>query len=355
MLIPLGTLLWQKKRMILFLTGLAAAGSVIISLLLPNYYKATTTFYVASTDVTQPYKLFGASEISYFGTTEDIDRVLTFANSNQLVDHLIDSFQLFDHYEIDPNQPKAHFKLRKIFLKHYEVIKNKFNAVDLSFEDKDREFAAQVANAARDQIDALSQRLTRENLQQQSQIVRNTINEKNRELTTLNDSLLRLRQQYGIFNTLSQSEALTSERTSASSLLAKEQARVKLLESNPDIAPDTLMLAKAAVAGYRAQVQALDGQINTFNAGVSQTMAMDDYVEKVQNQLGYDRIRLEQIQSVLNAETPGIYVVERAEIPLEKSKPKRSILVIAATLLTFLLAALGSILHHQLKTYLRNL
>lgn len=84
-------------------------------------------------------------------------------------------------------------------------------------------------------------------------------------------------------------------------------------------------------------------------------MAMDDYVEKVQNQLGYDRIRLEQIQSVLTAQSPGIYVVEHAETPLEKSKPKRSVLVIAATMLTFLLASLGTVVHHQLKVYLKEL
>jgi len=178
MLIPLGKLLWQKKRLIILLTVLAGAGSVLISLLLPNYYKASTTFYVASTDVTQPYKLFGASEISYFGKPEDIDRVLTFANSYQLVDQLIDTFQLLDHYEINVEQPKARFKVRKTFFKHYEVLKNKFNAIELSFEDKDREFAARVANVARDLIDELSRRMTEENLQQQAQIVRNTINEK---------------------------------------------------------------------------------------------------------------------------------------------------------------------------------
>ena len=355
MLIPLGKLLWQKKRLIILLTVLAGAGSVVISLLLPNYYKASTTFYVASTDVTQPYKLFGASEISYFGKPEDIDRVLTFANSYQLVDQLIDTFQLFDHYEINPDQPKARFKVRKTFLKHYEVLKNKFNAIELSFEDKDREFAAQVANVARDLIDGLSRRMTEENLEQQAQIVRNTISEKNSELVLLNDSLAKLREEFGIYNTLSQSEALTSELTTASSLLAKENARVKIMEKSQGIKKDSLSLAKALVAGYQAQVQELNAQISRFNNGVSRTMAMDDYVEKVQNQLGYDRIRLEQIQSVLTAQSPGIYVVEHAETPLEKSKPKRSVLVIAATMLTFLLASLGTVVHHQLKVYLKEL
>ena len=106
-----------------------------ISLLKPNYYKATTSFYAASQDLLNPDKIFGKSnnEMYYFGNTYDIDRILTVGTSSEMTETLIREFNLYDHYDIDPEKPKGRDKIRKRFHEHYSIKKTKFDAVELSF------------------------------------------------------------------------------------------------------------------------------------------------------------------------------------------------------------------------------
>ncbi|MEL6862808.1 MAG: hypothetical protein AAFP19_00245, partial [Bacteroidota bacterium] len=46
--------IFRWKKPIIYICGIAAVGSVLISLLLSNYYESTTLFYAASPDLAKP-------------------------------------------------------------------------------------------------------------------------------------------------------------------------------------------------------------------------------------------------------------------------------------------------------------
>ncbi|MFN3940489.1 MAG: hypothetical protein ACK4IY_07860, partial [Chitinophagales bacterium] len=73
---------WKKP--ILITTAIAAVGSALISwFFLPNYYKSSVNFYPANPVMTDRQVLYsnslGEIEIDYFGSTSDVDRILTIA------------------------------------------------------------------------------------------------------------------------------------------------------------------------------------------------------------------------------------------------------------------------------------
>ena len=134
---------WRKP--ILLVTALAVIGTAVISLFLPNYYEAKTVFYAASSDRLRPELLYSNDiSIPLYGNQNDIDRLLSIGESRDLVDFVIDSFKLFEHYNITPDNERARYNLEQTFLSHYTIKKNKLDAIEIIFEDKDKAFALQL-------------------------------------------------------------------------------------------------------------------------------------------------------------------------------------------------------------------
>ena len=93
-------IIWGKRKTILQWTALVFICSALLSLLLKNYYQATTTFYPASLDLSKPDQLFGHSthEMDFYGSSQDLDRLLTICHSNEIKDQLVRNFNLYQHY-----------------------------------------------------------------------------------------------------------------------------------------------------------------------------------------------------------------------------------------------------------------
>ena len=109
---------FRWKKPILSLCIAAGIGSIIISLCLPNYYQSFTTYYVASPDQIMPDPVGSRlKEKELYGKSEDRDRNLSIAQSSELINFMIDSFNLYEHYDIDPTHEKGASKVRKRFLK----------------------------------------------------------------------------------------------------------------------------------------------------------------------------------------------------------------------------------------------
>src|SRR5687768_3469503 len=96
-LLPLIGTLYPWRRRILQVTLAAFLLSIVFSLLMKDYFRAKTVFYAASQDLFKPEKVFGGAthEMYYYGSGEDIDRILTIGNSSEVLDYLIDSFDLW--------------------------------------------------------------------------------------------------------------------------------------------------------------------------------------------------------------------------------------------------------------------
>lgn len=337
--------LFRWKKAIMSICLITAIGTILYCLSMDNYYQTTTVFYAANHDLAKPDPLgnMGRNK-NYYGTGEDLDRILTIAESNEVADYLISRFNLYEHYEIDSTAEKGEFWVKGIFRKNYTVIKTRYEAIEVAVEDKDPKLAAAIANAAREQINAVAQRAVKGSQEQQIAATQNNIKQKVVDIKILKDSLNTLRNTYRIFNPATQSRDLPELMTKRESKLAYESARLNKLKTYPRVNQDTVMAVEGRISGLQSEIKLLEGQIKKFSEGFSDVEVIYRMHQLLKDQLGFDQQRLQQLKSAYENDFTAIHLIEQARVPIVKSRPKRSIIVVGAIFLAFVLSALGVLL-----------
>lgn len=338
--------LYRRRKLLLYAFLLTCVGSAVISLLLPVYYQASTIFLSASPDQAKPGVLFGgnSAQLNYYGSTTDTERLLTLAESNELLEFLIDSFDLYPHYDINSDHPKAAFLIRRKLKSLYSVVKTKRDAVALQVEDRDAELAARMANAAREKIGQMALSLVRSAQTKAVQAFESEMAAKERELSIFADSLQRFRQQYGIYNMTAQSENLTTLYAEAISELADNRSRLETLEGSPAIPKDTLAYMRATVGGLEQKLAVIQSEMNRYNEGVYKMNFYERQYYDINEALSALKLRRKEYGATLSADTPALILVESAETPLVKSRPQRSLLVLLSGGVALFLSVFGILL-----------
>ncbi len=332
--------LFKWKKQIITVCVIAAIGAVVISLFLDNYYLSYTTFYAASPDQALPEPVgIATGERDYYGESEDMDRILTIAESNDVANFLINKFKLFEHYDIDSTHKFAAFNVSKVFRSHYNVKKTKYDAIEIAVEDKDPNMAAAMTNAAREKVSEIAQGIIKGGQDIKIKTLRTTIDDKVKYVTELNDSMQVIRKYYGVYNTLTQSEGLAKQISQVESRRARESARRGILASkNRAMWRDTIAMIDAMVSGMDQQLLKLNSMLDQFNQGVGQVELLEQIHEEASEQLSLDQERLKQLEAKRNSYINTIFLVEKGEVPLRKSRPKRSIICLAAVFIAFILS-----------------
>jgi len=278
--------IYRWRKAIILTTILGAALSVGISLMLPEYFKSTTTFYAASPDLNKPERLFGDSEASYnfYGSDADIDRIRTIAESSNLVNFMVDSFDLYTNYELNPSDLKSQFYVQETFRGAYDVTRTEYDAVQITVEDKSPELAASMSNAARDWIEKISKKLIKESQIKQLNIYKSTIQDQNKSIATLEKEISEINKKYGNLSATSYSEGSTK--------YGNFQTRLEQLATD-------------------------------------QSKLEDKY---------------NKLQSAYNTDVPALHIIEKAKVPVIKSRPVRWLLVVTSTMAAFAFSLLGALL-----------
>lgn len=333
---------------------IALLGSIGIALWMDTYYKATTIFYPSNQDLSKPELIFGGmSKVTeYFGGDKDVDRILEIASSNELVDYMINRFGLFKHYDIDSASHEGRYWARLKFRDLYVVQKNRNDAIELTMEDTDPQMASDMANAAREKIDELAQQLTKDSQAKLIAAFDANIKRKTAELIRLGDSVRIVQNRYKIYSGGEQGNQLSRQLTRAEEDIARNSARLEVLDGNPLIPLDTIEYIKANLRGASRQRQMLlspneksgNLTIKNYNDGVSAVAIANDLHNQARKQLSFDLERYNQILAAYNTNIPSVQIVEMAEPPLMKNRPRRSIIVVGAVLAAFLFTLFAAFL-----------
>lgn len=338
--------LFRWKKPILYLCLAAGIISAIVVMLVPVYYQAATVFFVASPDQSKPELIFGNTQLEpeIYGNESDIDRLLTIAEGNELVEFLIDTFQLYQHYDIDTANAKAPYYIKLKFFNLYSVQKTKRDAIQLTVEDKDRTLAREITRAAREKINSIAQQLVKASQEKKIRTYEASIKSKEDLLHAIGDSLMRLRSIYGIFNTLAQSEILTTQLTSSQGKLAFTRARLEKLETTANVKQDTLTKLRSQVSGLEQQTDTLSAKLKLFNEGVAEVEIFNSQYKEATQALSEEQEKLKQYRATFNANIPALILVEEAELPIIKSRPRRTLIVLASVAIAFFFGVIGVLL-----------
>ena len=348
-LVPVIQTLYRWRKSILGFTIVAAVVSVVISLLLPVYFQSNTIFYAASPDLGKPEKMFGmtSTDMQYYGSDDDVDRILSLAQSSALQNFLIDSFDLFEYYELERSSTAARSKVQKQLSDDLTIMRNEQDALELSMVHKDPKTAAAIALAARNFIENYVIELGRSSQRRVIDVFQNSIAEKKSEMDRYADTLSYIRNHYGIFDPESQGEILATIIAETESNLQEADARYRSLKSTGLISADTLALVQAEVQGLREKMNSLMSSDQSrvasmvkYNAGLNDYLYFDQLYRTLKSDLAGEQRRLNYYKSAVDASPPGIHLIEEAQVPEKKYSPVRSLIVIGSTLGAFLFSIL---------------
>ena len=338
---------WFKA--IFIVCTLVVIGTVVITLNMDNYFKSTTIFYAASSDLSKPSPIGGFEvDMDYYGIDADVDRILSIAKSMELSSKMIEEFNLADHYEINTNTDKGKYKVYQRFNKLYKANKNKFDAIEISVEDKDAELAAKMANRARDLVSEYAQRLVKGSQDLIIDKYENNISSKEIELDSLNNKIEEVKTEYGIYDTENQGQVLAELLASTQNRTIFVNAKAELFKESA--LQDSIDYYSSLKNSINKQLKSIRGQINSFNKGISKVVTLEQEQEEFGLQLSLDKERLKQLRSAKDSRFSAIHLVENADTPLVKSRPKRSILVIGAAMISFFFCLLAALIAEKLRS-----
>jgi uncharacterized protein involved in exopolysaccharide biosynthesis len=335
-LLSLISILYHWRKPVLFFTLFSGIASIGVTLLLPDFYKAEADFLAVSPEQSRPENLFGGSEyVRYYGGEEDIDRLLILGSSKALADQVIDSFQLYRHYRINPSHPKARFKVRKKFTSYYEVEKTDRDAISINMEDKDPVLAAKMVQYIGYLIDEKAKQLIKDGYSKMIASLNSGITEKQFEIKMLSDSLGKIRQKYSLFNTKTQSEIISEQFDVVKSEYIRTTAKLEKLKTGGTIPKDTIQYIEAEGQGLKVQLDTLEKRVAMLNEGQLTLNELEvryySYIEQISQQ----KQRLKLLYSAQNANIPALLEMESVEVPLMKSRPRRTLIVSGVTLGAF--------------------
>lgn len=338
--------LGKWKKHILITTVAVAILSAIGSLLMPNYYESSTTFYAAHPDLGRPEPVGEGSGISKFvyGTNDDLDRLFSIANSSELRNMIVAKHNLYDHYKIDSTSRKGPAKMAKKFNKLYNTTKTKYDAMTISMEDTDPELARDIVGTAREALSVKAQELVKLAQSKTLESSATAIKAQEEASKEINKELLILKRTFGIYDSESQGEVLAEMITSTASTLDQRIAQLAALKRSPAARRDSISKISALVEGLKQKKASLLAADSLYASGIMEVLTLEQSHIRLSDELSLEKERYKKLQSSYDNSFVALHIVEQEEVPVEKSRPRRSLIVIGLTLLAFLLSCLAVLL-----------
>lgn len=343
---------WKRRKKIIWVTGVVTIMTALLSLLLPNIFQSKAIIFPANPGSTSRDVLFGGNSNDYvFGGAEDMDRVLSISNSKELEDLVIHKLNLSEYYDIDPSSKNGVHRVQTLFKENYAAQKNEFGVIEITFLDKDPEFAALGANTAVESIDELIGAIIVNNREQVLDIYRDKLVEGSKLINILTDSLTHIRNEYSIFSAYSQGEQIGEIITSTTTSLSTEQAKLNELAKMNVSKRDTAYInTRTRLAGLKERYELMtsDSSSSAFNLknfarGFELVMSLDEEKVALVKDHALSTMYYQQLQATIDTKVPSIFVLEKASPASRKHKPKRSLLVIGALFISFFLSLLAAI------------
>ncbi len=182
------------------------AGS-ILSMVAPRSYVAETIFLLKNpvyADRNNVYS-YEAKFLDYLGNDEDIERLIAMASSDSLLQSVISTMHLASVYHFDSTDPEDTERLKKYFRSRLEVRQNKHRSIVLTYKDTDPIRAAAIADLCVVRLESSFRGFYNGMRRNMHASVMNKIHQEDSLIAMLTDSLIKLRELYGIYDVISPS------------------------------------------------------------------------------------------------------------------------------------------------------
>jgi capsular polysaccharide biosynthesis protein len=207
-LIDIVQTLQRRFRYILIISLIAAILAAIAYLMRSKKYRATATFFISNPLYVDRTNLFRGEQsqfIDYFGSENDVDKIVAIANSDSLARRVIHAQNLGEAYKLDASKQEELAQLVSIFHSKYEAKRTENSTMDISYTDVDPKRAAAVANEVTNAIAAIYSGYYSNIRSHIEASLQKKIRETDSAIVKMTDTLSALRERFGIYDIISPS------------------------------------------------------------------------------------------------------------------------------------------------------
>lgn len=299
-----------KWRKVLLTTSLLAfVSSLVFSYFIEDKFESSVILFPSTTTSISRALLndenYKEKDFLEFGEEEEAEQMIQILKSDEIRQHIIDKYDLMNHYTINPESEYRKTKLNKEYDKNIDFFRTKFMSVKIEVLDKDPEYAAKIANEIALMYDQVRNRMLKKVAIQGLEIVEGQFNGLSNEIDRMEDTLNMIRA-LGVQDYETQVEVLSDQYGAA-------------LVNNNNKAADIIKNKLDTLSKYGGK-----------------------YLSLVQ-QLEYEREKLSDLRKIyseakVNAQSTidQKFVVNKAQVAERATYPLRWLIVSVSTLATFL-------------------
>ena len=383
-------ILWRKKRFVAKNVVIVAVASVIIALLLPKWYSSEATilssgagrFNILSSISPIPISDFGLSSIS-----EDINTFIAILNSRSVKEYMVKKFDLVNRYD----EKDLEFAM-VAFEDKMELEVTEEGTLKISVIDKKPEIAKAMVVELLTKLDSVNQQLGMDKGRFNREFLEQRLNETKTDLAIAEIRLKDFQEKTGIIDIVSQISAqyeaygqiYIQEMQAYGQLYNQEMiayTELYSLKAQTDIqlnvSKATLNPNNPAVKRYEIMLNEQEKQLDLITSSLDkQLLDIILGLEKIEGKnlinelehlptminfdnfpvLGMENARLIRELTIQNTllelllpqyETarleeskniPTLQVIDEPKVAINKTKPIRSLIVIASVIMAFLLS-----------------
>ena len=381
-------LFWKSRKFIFKNVIIVTLSAIIISLLLPKWYASKAVvlssgagqFNFLSSIAPIPVADFGLSTIN-----EDINNFIAILQSRTVKEYMVNKFNLIDRYK----QRDIEYAI-EAFEEKIELEVTEEGTLEITIIDKDPLIAKEMVNEVLFMLDQINQSIGMEAGKYNREFLENRININKKDLEKAELALKTFQEKTGIIDLVAQlsstmqmsAQAYNSIFEAYTALYAKKietetelaVAKTTLSNNNPTIMQLEKLLNEQTIQLDQLMIR-LDeklqyllsnispAQIDTipniefsvsFNTLPSLGLENARLIREVELQSTIQEILIPQFEQAKLEETkniPTLQIIDKPKVALNKTKPKRSLIVIGSTIMSFLMSLIFVYTDHRTKGF----
>ena len=356
----------REKSLILRATAAAAVLSAAIALLLPGIYTAKAVILPPEEDHSglNAMAIGALAELSSGGSGGGLGGALGLKNSSDIyigilksrsvADALIQRFSLKEQYDTD-----TLVATREALAKQVSITSDTDGLIRIVFDDEEAKRAADIANAYVDELEKLTRRIAITEAAQRRLFIERQIKQTQEKLAQAENALKKTQEQTGVIDLDNQGKAIIDAVAELRAQAAAREVQIAGLQSFATAANPDLIRVRQELVGLRSQIGKLehdsiigngDIMVSTGRmpeAGLEFLRKLRDmkYQQAVYEMLAkqYEIARVDEARNSV-----VIQVVDPAIVLDEESGPRRSLIVLLATVFTLILVVMWALIRGSL-------
>jgi capsule polysaccharide export protein KpsE/RkpR len=349
----LAGVVYGQRRLVAIVTGSVAILSVVVSLLIPNSFRAASRLLLPESSGSNAAgallgNLGSAAQLLLNRSGGDYVRYIAILGSRNVLATVVDTFDLVSVYGLEDSRFPEDDAIATLVDNVEFVVDDEYQYFSIAVVDADPQRAADMANFFVRALDRVNNELGTQTAASFRRYVEARYDESAAARTALLDSLKALQIRYGVYDIGAQTQAffeqLANMRTATlEAEIQYEALRGEFGDENPQVA----MLGQTVAAARRKFEDALAGNEVVLPVDRDQVPeVVRAYLDIEMERTIQERIltliapMLEQARFDERRQSYTVQVVDPAIPPVRKFSPKRSVICVVSTVSAFLLVVL---------------